>query len=227
VTKFPYKDPEKQKQACREANSRYNQKKKMKRMLIKENEQNKIDTRNAENLNYGMKPNAEKPMEYEEYLVDNPEAKMNDWIAYKFKFSLDHKWQNEIDMAERQRSSNDNLRFGTTEPNCLLWRKLYLAGKKSDFRYNHLESCYSCQLWYARHKTASILDLNGVGTRNDNFAELHGYLEAFQEPKPLFPEDFLYGSHGSIFPMKTCCNNCGSPLDKNGKCTFCSVEPDN
>lgn len=113
------------------------------------------------------------------------------------------------------------LKFGTDKPDCLEWRNQFSKGQKSDFLYNHIQTCLSCCGWYARNKH-DTLDLNNVG-KGEDFPELKGWSEVFGEKKP-FAEDFVYRD-GVAFPLNSICPIHGCALGKNG-CPVCNGEQD-
>lgn len=131
---------------------------------------------------------------------------------------------NKEDLAQmeedRKRKNKElSIKYGTTEPDCLTWRDQYIKGQKSEFRYNHLQNCESCNRWYALHKN-DPLDLNkGMEDVKD---ELKGYEEAFKTPKPD-SEDYIYTPMGK-YPMNRMCPICLSNLRPDGTCPVC--EPD-
>ncbi|MCJ7633162.1 hypothetical protein MUP77_12320 [Candidatus Bathyarchaeota archaeon] len=216
---MPYSDEEEQRTAVREAMKRLRARRKLEAEATNQKFEETIPE-TPENLNYGMEPTRDKPLTWDEYLTENPKADKTEWIHYKMKFSLEHKWKSEIEQENKRKARDEQSKYGTREHDCILWRRMYSKGQKSDFLYNHIDSCRDCMKWYATQKQRGSLDMNDVGKKSDSFPELDGYAEVFKPERP-FPEDFIGHPSGATFPMNKCCSNCGSPLDKDGKCTFC------
>ena len=218
----PYKDEQTQ----READKFYHKRLRAKRKLEAEARNEKFIEEipeTAENLNYGMKANPEKPLTWDEYSAENPKADKTEWIQYKLEFSSEHKWQAEKEIEDKRRARDEQSKYGTREHDCILWRRFYEQGKKSDFQLNHngINICLSCSAWVVKQKNRSALDLNDTKEKG-HFEELDGYASVFSSPKPD-PENFAYG-HGGVFPMTKICSICGSQLNEKGKCPVCDSE---
>jgi len=219
---MPYKDEQMQREANRDAMARLRARRKAEAEATNRKFEETIPE-TPENLNYGMKPNPEKPLTKEEFFEENPKANDTAYIQYKIKWSYTHKWQGEKAIEDKRKALNEREHFQTLNHDCILWRRMYEQGKKSDYRYNHLNSCLSCSAWYARQKNRSALDLNDMKSRTDSFKELDDYAQLFTEPKGS-PEDFIYHPSGVKFPLNVMCPNCLTNLRANGTCPNC--QPD-
>lgn len=219
---MPYKDKEAQREANKSAAKRYRIKKKMEAEATGRKFEETIPE-TPENLNFGMEPTREKPLSWDEYLAENPKADKTEWVQYKIKFYYEHKWRNEQERENRKKAIAEREKYGTNQHDCILWRRQFTKGQRSDFFYNHNSSCMPCSRWYEKQKDTSSLDLNATGKKSEGFEELDGYAEAFKEPEP-FPEDFLHTPMGT-FVLNRCCGTCGMPLKANGKCPVCD-QPD-
>ena len=216
----PYKDEQTQREADKFYHKRLRERRKQEALARNEKFIEEIPE-TPENLNYGMKDNPEKPLSWEQFLEENPKADKTEWIQYKLKFSSEHKWKAEKEIEDKRKARDEQTKYGTREHPCILWRRMYEQGKKSDFYYNHIDSCYDCMKWYAKQKDRSALDLNATG-KSPHYEELDGYASVFSSPKPD-PENFAYG-HSGVFPMTKICSICGSQLNEKGKCLNCQPE---
>jgi len=171
------------------------------------------------NINEGMKLTREEPMTWDEYQKENLVSSKTDWIKYKLEFFQKHKYKDQIERAKNERSSEESLKYGTHQHDCILCRRAIEAGRRGPFIYNHLDNCKPCCAWYARQKDRSSLDLNDTKGKSQSFEELKGYEEAFREPKP-YPEDYVYSNDG-VFPMTKICSICGTPTTPKGNCPVC------
>ena len=137
----------------------------------------------------------------------------------------------ERDIAEKKRIEREEHRklcvhFGTTNEDCLLFRRIHEKKEEHGFEIktefvqlyiNHAQSCVSCGLWAKGDRD----DLNANKGKKYENDELKGYEEVFK-PKPSgFPEDYVTAPDGTAFPMNRICPNCGSELDDKGKCPNC------
>lgn len=168
-----------------------------------------------------------EPLSFEEFQKLNPESTKTEWIKYKLEFSRE-KWQQEQEQHNRLRAREERAYFGTINHDCVLWRKQYLSGRRSDFFYNHVQACLDCSKWYAARKDTDKYDINGVGHGSDNYEELRVFGKEYEKTfrsGESFPEDFIYRPDGSIHYLNHICQNCGTTLKANGKCPVCD-EPD-
>lgn len=220
---MPYKDKEEQREAVKFAVRRYREKLKQEAEATHQKFEENISL-TPENLNYGMEPTKEKALTWDEYQRENLVATKDDWVKYKLKFFYDHQGKAEQEKEEKRKRNEERSRFNTSNHDCVLWRRMYSKGQKSDFLYNHIDQCKDCMAWYARQKNTSTLDLNDTKDKQ-HFEELDGYASAFK-PQTPYPEDFVYG-HGGVFPMTRICPICGSSnLRPNGSCLNCSPQAD-
>lgn len=176
---MPLKDQEEQRIASREAMKRLRERRKLEAKTTEHKFEEEL-LLDAENLNYKMEPNPEKPMSFEEFQAENPEATMKEYIAYKIAWSYNHSWKAEKEELDKLKNRSEREKFRTSNHECILWRRQFEQHQRSDFFYNHIQSCYDCMQYYAERKGKGLLDLNDVGNKGD-YEELRGYNETFGE----------------------------------------------
>jgi hypothetical protein len=90
----------------------------------------------------------------------------------------------QADIEERDRNQREEFidlarKYGTSNRDCLRFRKLHEAQDRTEFWFQHIEECRECQKWVKDYKF-NVNDTRG------NFEELRGYAEVFQgSDKPL------------------------------------------